>query len=118
MSNLFGKWTEFNDYEGETWLFYFPINDKLASQLKTISSYTFDEFKLSDKRYIEKEVDYIIDEVSDIYGYMKLANKRRGVNLDIINDIIQKINDYNENDIADLYEEILPLINKGNFFVN
>lgn len=75
---LFVKFVEENEWEGETWCFYIPIDgngDALMDLEEAISD--LDGFVISDKYYTEDEVDLLVSNTDT--GYIDLHNKLDGV---------------------------------------
>ncbi len=78
---IFYKFTEHNDWEGETWHFFFPEDpDAYNQMLELLESYPEDwdcPYVLSDKEYTEAKVDLMVSEARD--GYYDSHNKMKGV---------------------------------------
>ena len=79
--------TEDNDYEGETWRFYIPIegNEKALAELdeglkEAAGEDPYDEFPyhLDDNPIPEAQVDYLVGNLADDTGYMPAFNKLAG----------------------------------------
>jgi hypothetical protein len=73
------KLTENNEWEGETWHFFVPVqgNEEATKLLKQlVMSYGGEEFELDDKLYSESEVDTLVRNTDS--GYMDHYNKLSG----------------------------------------
>ncbi len=74
------KFTEYNDWEGESWNFYIPIegNTIPVEDLKTfIKNFSFEDmYKIDDKPYTEEEVKILCDNTES--GYMDFHNRLSG----------------------------------------
>lgn len=70
------RFTEINDWEGETWHFYIPVkdNEEAIETLRIfIKDFSFEDmYEISNKRFPENEVDVLCDN-SEI-GYMAYHN--------------------------------------------
>jgi len=70
------KFTEHNDWEGESWNFYIPIegNTIPIQDLKTfIKNFSFEDmYEIDDKPYTEEEVTILCDNTES--GYMDFHN--------------------------------------------
>jgi hypothetical protein len=79
---LFVRLTEDNDWEGEEWHFYIPIENN-GDALRDLQAAVEDSmaFSLSDEDYLESEIDILVNHSDS--GYMSFHNKLDGVlNLD------------------------------------
>jgi hypothetical protein len=78
------RFTEHNDWEGETWHFYIPFDDQHLEWIKAklSSDEVFDySYVLSEKKiYTEAEVDILVQN-SDC-GYMMEHNKVKEISID------------------------------------
>jgi hypothetical protein len=80
--STYARFTEVNDWEGETWHFWLPIEGneealrKLAELLDVEAD--SDEYQLSLEPRDELHVDALVDE-DDEPGYMSAQNKLEGV---------------------------------------
>lgn len=72
------KFREYNDWEGEVWNWFIPIegNDKSIEKLKKLIKDS--EYSISNKEYSEKDVDLLISEESRT-GYFNENNKLIGI---------------------------------------
>jgi hypothetical protein len=87
-TELYRKFTEHNDWEGEIWHFYIPINGNesaladLERQVKAVDSYSetgYDfPFKLSKKILSATEVKVLVENGDDD-GYMPKHNLLKGI---------------------------------------
>jgi len=70
------KYTEFNDWEGETWHFYIPIkgNEEAVTDLRGICD--GECYCVADELIPEEEVDVLVKHSA--VGYMRKHNKLSG----------------------------------------
>jgi len=97
---LYVKFTEYNEWEGESWNFFIPINGnreaikKLRKAIKVyLEKSDLEEFTLSTDTLTESEIDTLIKHANDHTSYRSAQNKLKGL---LCGDMIQK------NTIADL----------------
>lgn len=74
----FVKFTEYNDWEGETWHFWLQLDGNVA-ELQKLSHHLEgnEDFRLSLSGTPESEVDILVKH-DDLAGYMGLHNKVTG----------------------------------------
>jgi hypothetical protein len=87
------RFTETNEYEGETWHFYIPVKGnedaliRLQDQLERVSAfYSKGEemdisdlgYSLSQKTYTRDQVQFLMDEDDEGIGYMRTHNRLTG----------------------------------------
>lgn len=93
--------TEHNDYEGETWNFYIPM-EKLHRDIIAQAIESTDEFdspyEISDKAYDEVEVDFIIRNIKGTSSYMSEFNKCNGINQQLLDKLLDQSVNITEND--------------------
>lgn len=72
MNKSYYKFTEHNDYEGETWHFYLPLTEE---EVRYFNELEIDEdsYEFSDEPIEEKEVDILVKHSDS--GYMANHNK-------------------------------------------
>ena len=73
------KWTEINDWEGETWNFYIPFWGNTSAVYLLITMLPeYSSYKLCPNLIPEDEVDILIKHVGE-NGYMPEHNKMKGI---------------------------------------
>lgn len=69
---------ENNDWEGETWKFYFPVEGNEKETKKLNKFIDGENYILSEKIYTEEEVDILCTECLNHITYMPTHNKLNG----------------------------------------
>jgi hypothetical protein len=71
------RFTEVNDWEGETWHFYIPMTQSEFDIVKDAITSTDPDnpYRLANRAYTEVEVDKLIKDIPDDCGYMNAHNK-------------------------------------------
>lgn len=84
------KFTEYNDWEGETWHFYIPLISDLLPKIEQIKAIlalpdfkkmSVGEFQLKEGPISEKKVMAIVKDQHDDCGYMWRHNLVKDINL-------------------------------------
>ena len=79
-TKMYVKFTENNDWEGETWCWYIPVEgnkeslEVLRDKVKKVSTEA-DFYELGSKKLTEQEVDTLVKNANDDCGYMDGHNK-------------------------------------------
>ena len=76
---MFVMFTEINDWEGETWSWFIPIegNEDDIEKVRALIEPMQDVYSLSEKQYTEEEVQTLMDAPSDT-TYMDRYQKASG----------------------------------------
>lgn len=93
--------TEHNDYEGETWNFYVPMEkihrDIIAQAVESTAEFD-SPYQISDKSYDETEVNFILMNIKSSTSYLPEFNKCGPINQILLDKLLDQSVNITEND--------------------